>query len=83
MRNLLDKNITWHIGVQKYLCTISWGNGQLIMNQRESADRNDPIPERYSSLLTSLAGCTLSTLCMYIDRKGRLIPEISNTLNAT
>ena len=53
------------------------------MNQRESADRNDLIPDRYSSLLSSLAGCTLSTLCMYIDRKGRLIPEISNTLNAT
>lgn len=80
---MVDKNITGHIGVQKYLCTISWRNGPLIMNQRESADRSDLSPDRYSFLLASLERCTLSTLRMYIDRKGWLIPEISNTLNAT
>ncbi|WP_103998878.1 OsmC family protein [Flavobacterium urumqiense] len=53
------------------------------MNQRKSADRNDLTPNRYSFLLASLERCTLSTLRMYIDRKGWLILEINNILNAT
>lgn len=83
MGNLLEKNITGHIGVQKYLCTISWRNGQLIMDEPESVNGNDLGPDPYSTLLASLAGCTLSTLRMYIDRKGWIIPEINITLNAT
>jgi putative redox protein len=83
MGNLLEKNITGHIGTQKYLCTISWRNGQLIMDEPESIDGNDLGPDPYSTLLASLAGCTLSTLRMYIDRKGWVIPEINISLNAT
>jgi putative redox protein len=83
MGNLLEKDISGHIGTQKYLCTISWRNGQLIMDEPESVDGNDLGPDPYSTLLASLAGCTLSTLRMYIDRKGWVIPEINITLNAT
>jgi len=83
MENLLEKDISGHIGTQKYLCTISWRNGQLIMDEPESIGGNDLGPDPYSTLLASLAGCTLSTLRMYIDRKGWIIPEINITLNAT
>ncbi|MFE3846544.1 OsmC family protein [Flavobacterium sp. LB3P45] len=83
MKKLLEKDISGHIGTQKYLCTISWRNGQLIMDEPESIDGNDLGPDPYSTLLASLAGCTLSTLRMYIDRKGWIIPEINITLNAT
>jgi len=83
MGNLLEKNITGHIGTKKYLCTISWRSGQLIMDEPESVNGNDLGPDPYSTLLASLAGCTLSTLRMYIDRKGWTIPEINITLNAT
>lgn len=83
MTNLLEQDITGHIGVQKYLCTISWRNGQFIMDEPESVEGNDLGPDPYSTLLASLAGCTLSTLRMYIDRKGWVIPEINITLNAT
>ena len=83
MGNLLEKDISGHIGTQKYLCTISWRNGQLIMDEPESIDGNDLGPDPYTTLLASLAGCTLSTLRMYIDRKGWIIPEINITLNAT
>ena len=83
MGNLLEKDISGHIGTQKYLCTISWRNGQLIMDEPESIGGNDLGPDPYSTLLASLAGCTLSTLRMYIDRKGWIIPEINITLNAT
>jgi putative redox protein len=81
MENLLDTDIVGHIGLQKYKCTISWRNGQLIMDEPESVGGNDLGPDPFSTFLASLAGCTLSTLRMYIDRKGWDIPEINISLN--
>lgn len=81
MANLLEKNITGKIGTQKYLCTISWRNGTFVMDEPESIDGKDLGPDPYSTLLASLAGCTLSTLRMYIDRKGWDISEINISLN--
>lgn len=81
MGNLLEKDITGTIGMQKYLCTISWRNGTLLMDEPESISGQDLGPDPYTTLLASLAGCTLSTLRMYIDRKGWDIPEINITLN--
>jgi putative redox protein len=83
MKSLLEKDITGHIGTQKYLCTISWRNGQLIMDEPEKIGGKDLGPDPFSTLLASLAGCTLATLRMYIDRKGWEIPEINITVNAT
>jgi putative redox protein len=83
MGNLLEKDIVGTIGSQKYLCTISWRNGQLIMDEPESNGGKDLGPDPFSTLFASLAGCTLATLRMYIDRKGWDIPEISITINAT
>lgn len=82
MGNILEKDITGHIGTQKYLCTISWRNGQLIMDEPESNGGKDLGPDPYSALLASLASCTLATLRMYIDRKGWDIPEINIAINA-
>lgn len=81
MENVLDQNITGHIGTQKYLCTITWRNGQFIMDEPESIEGKDLGPDPFSTLLASLAACTLSTLRMYIDRKGWDIPEINISLN--
>ena len=81
MENLLEKNITGNIGTQKYLCTISWRNGTFVMDEPESIEGKDLGPDPFSTLLASLAGCTLSTLRMYIDRKGWDIPEINISLN--
>jgi putative redox protein len=82
MENILEKDITGHIGTQKYLCTIAWRNGQLIMDEPESNGGKDVGPDPYSALLASLASCTLATLRMYIDRKGWDIPEINIAINA-
>ena len=81
MVNLLENNITGKIGAQKYLCTISWRNGTFVMDEPESIEGKDLGPDPYSTLLASLAGCTLSTLRMYIDRKSWDIPEINISLN--
>lgn len=83
MENLLENDITGTIGTQKYLCAISWRNGKLLMDEPESIGGNDLGPDPFSTLLASLAGCTLSTLRMYIDRKGWDIPEINISLNLT
>jgi putative redox protein len=81
MANLLEQNVTGSIGIQKYLCTISWRNGDFLMDEPETIDGKELGPDPYSTLLASLAGCTLSTLRMYIDRKGWDIPEIKISLN--
>ncbi len=81
MATLLEKNIEGKIETQKYLCTINWRNGQFIMDEPENIEGKDLGPDPYTTLLASLAGCTLSTLRMYIDRKGWDIPEIKISLN--
>lgn len=82
MANLLEENITGKIDTQKYLCTISWRNGRtFVMDEPESIGGQDLGPDPFTTLLASLAGCTLSTLRMYIDRKGWDIPEIHISLN--
>ncbi len=81
MEYLLENNIEGEIGTQKYLCTIFWRNGKLLMDEPESIGGNDIGPDPFSTFLASLAGCTLSTLRMYIDRKGWDVPEIKISLN--
>ena len=81
MEYLLEQNIEGKIGTQKYLCTISWRNGKLLMDEPEIIGGKDLGPDPFSTFLASLAGCTLSTLRMYIDRKGWDIPEIKISLN--
>jgi putative redox protein len=83
MENILENDITGTIGTQKYLCTISWRNGKLLMDEPESVGGNDLGIDPFSTFLASLAGCTLSTLRMYIDRKAWDIPEINISLNLT
>ena len=81
MENLLENDVQGHIGSEKYLCTISWRNGTFIMDEPEKIEAKDLGPDPYTTLLASLAGCTLSTLRMYIDRKEWDIPEINIALN--
>ena len=81
MDYLLENNIEGEIGTQKYLCTIFWRNGKLIMDEPENLGGKDLGPDPFSTFLASLAGCTLSTLRMYIDRKGWDIPEIKISAN--
>ena len=83
MANLLEQDIIGNIATQKYLCTISWRNGTLVMDEPKTIGGNDLGPDPYSTFLASLAGCTLSTLRMYIDRKGWDISEITIALNMT
>lgn len=79
--NLLEKDITASIAMQPYYVEVQWRNGTLVMDEPLTQGGADLGPDPYSTLLASLAGCTLSTLRMYIDRKGWDIPEIHVRLN--
>jgi putative redox protein len=80
-KNILENDVVGSIGSIKYLCNIIWRNGILIMDEPVTSGGKDLGPDPYSTLLAALAGCTLSTLRMYIDRKGWDIPEISVKIN--
>lgn len=81
METIFENDLTGSIGTQKYLCTIKWRKGELLMDEPEKTGGKDLGIDPFSTLLASLAGCTLSTLRMYIDRKGWDIPEINISLN--
>lgn len=79
----LKNQIEGKIGIQKYLCIINWRNGELLMDEPQSVGGKDLGPDPMSTLLASLAGCTLATLRMYIDRKKWNIDEIKVSMNLT
>lgn len=81
MEDLFENDILGRIGTQTYLCNITWRNGQFLMDEPENVGGKDLGMDPFSTLLASLAGCTLSTLRMYIDRKEWIIPEINIALN--
>lgn len=81
MSELLENDITGMIQKEKYHCLITWANGVFAMDEPERAGGKAKGPDPYSTFLASLAGCTLATLRMYIDRKGWDIPEIRVSLN--
>jgi putative redox protein len=83
METLLTLPIQGHIGEQPYKCTIRWRNGVFIADEPVELGGGDLGPDPYSLLLASLASCTLSTLRMYIQRKGWQVPEIQVSLNMT
>jgi putative redox protein len=81
MEYIFENDLSGTIGTQKYLCQITWRNGVLLMDEPENLEGQDLGPDPYTTLLAALAGCTLSTLRMYIDRKGWDIPQIEVRLN--
>ena len=81
MQQLLDEDISGRIGLEKYHCEITWKKGVLHMDEPEKSGGKDKGLDPYSTFLASLAGCTLATLRMYINRKEWDIPEIRVKLN--
>jgi putative redox protein len=78
---LLENDIVGTIGIEKYKCEIVWRNGTLIMDEPVSQGGKDLGPDPYTTFLASLAGCTLATLRMYIDRKEWPVSSIKISLN--
>lgn len=79
--NLLEHDLQAHIGTTAYRVEVQWRNGSLIMDEPTHLGGGDTGPDPYTTLLAALAGCTLSTLRMYIDRKGWEVSDIRVRLN--
>jgi putative redox protein len=77
----MEQPITASMGTEKYRVSIEWRNGQIIADEPVALGGKDTGPDPYTLLLASLASCTLSTLRMYIDRKGWDIPTMAVSLN--
>ncbi|ASU33008.1 (4Fe-4S)-binding protein [Mucilaginibacter xinganensis] len=81
MEYILQQPVVASIGAEKYKCTIEWHHGKFITDEPEFAGGKDAGPDPYTLLLSSLGACTITTLRMYIDRKGWDIPQIAIALN--
>ena len=81
MKYIFDHPIVATIGTVKYKCTVQWLHGKFIMDEPAKNGGNDLGPDPYTLLLSSLGACTITTLRMYIDRKGWDIPEIKVSVN--
>jgi|SRR5690554_4159230 len=81
MKYILENPIKATIGSQKYKTQIHWRNGVLLTDEPEKLGGEDLGPDPFTLLLSSLVGCTLATLRMYIDHKGLSIPEIEVEAN--
>lgn len=77
----LEKPIVGTIGKEHYKVTLEWRSGVILADEPESIGGKDLGPDPYTLFLSSLASCTLSTLRMYIDRKGWDITEIKVNVN--
>jgi len=79
--NILKADIKAHLGSEKFLCKVTWRNGVFVMDEPLHLGGQDKGPDPYTTLLASLAGCTVSTLRMYIDYKKWNVVEIDVQLN--
>lgn len=81
MKYMLENPVKGKIGEQKYKTSITWRQGEFITDEPEKLGGLDLGPDPYTLLLSSLVGCTLATLRMYIDHKGLSISEIEVEAN--
>jgi putative redox protein len=81
MKYIFDHPVVASIGTVKYKCTVQWLHGKFIVDEPAKNGGNDLGPDPYTLLLSSLGACTITTLRMYIDRKGWDIPKISVSVN--
>jgi len=61
--------------------TINWRAGQLVMDEPSFNGGKDIGPDPFTTVLSGLVGCTLTTLRMYIKRKGFDITDIHCSVN--
>ncbi len=81
MKYALEKPIQGTIAQEKYKASIQWRNGVIIADEPTTVGGKDLGPDPYTLLLSALVACTLSTLRMYIDRKGWTINQITVAVN--
>lgn len=79
--HLFAKDITGDLIKGRQEVTINWRRGQLVLDEPSFNGGKDIGPDPFSTVLSGLVGCTLTTLRMYIQKKGWDITDIHCSVN--
>lgn len=78
---LFAKDITGDIVKEDQEVTVNWRKGQLVLDEPTFNGGQDLGPDPFTTVLSGLVGCTLTTLRMYIKKKGWDITDIHCSVN--
>jgi putative redox protein len=78
---LFPKDITGDLVKDRQEVTINWRAGQLVLDEPTFNGGKDIGPDPFTTILSGLVGCTLTTLRMYINKKGWDITDIHCSVN--
>lgn len=78
---LFPKDISGDIIKDRQEVTINWRAGQLVLDEPAFNGGKDIGPDPFTTVLSGLVGCTLTTLRMYIKKKGWDITDIHCSVN--
>lgn len=78
---LFAKDITGDLVNGRQEITINWRAGQLVLDEPSFNGGKDIGPDPFTTVLSGLVGCMLTTLRMYIKRKKWNITDIHCSIN--
>ncbi|PWV51942.1 OsmC family protein [Chitinophaga sp. S165] len=78
---LFPKDITGDLVKDRQEVIINWRAGQLILDEPTFNGGHDIGPDPFTTVLSGLIGCTLTTLRMYVKEKGWNITDIHCSVN--
>jgi putative redox protein len=76
-KRLFAKDITGTITADRQQVDVEWRAGTLLIDEPIFNGGQDLGPDPFTMIVAGLVGCTLTTLRMYIRRKGWHIDDIS------
>ncbi|HEY4324658.1 MAG TPA: OsmC family protein [Mucilaginibacter sp.] len=78
---LFAKDITGELIKDRQEVIVKWRAGQLVLDEPSFNGGKDLGPDPFTSVLSGLVACTVTTLRMYIKRKGWDITDIHCSVN--
>ncbi|HEY4198909.1 MAG TPA: OsmC family protein [Mucilaginibacter sp.] len=78
---LFAKDITGDLVKDRQEITVNWRKGQLVLDEPTFNGGKDIGPDPFTAVLSGLIACTLTTLRMYIKRKGWAVTDIHCSVN--
>jgi putative redox protein len=76
-KRLFAKDITGTITASRQQVDVEWRAGTLVIDEPKFNGGQDLGPDPFTMIVAGLVGCTLTTLRMYIRRKGWQIDDIT------
>ena len=76
-KRLFARDITGTIRANRQQVDVEWRAGTLVIDEPKFNGGQDLGPDPFTMIVAGLIGCTLTTLRMYIRRKGWQIDDIT------